>query len=69
LIWAVILLLAVKIVVQLQQIFAINLRMPTLFEHPTVAALATHIETTRWATAPQADGMANDDTDFEEGEL
>jgi acyl carrier protein len=62
-------LLAVQIVVQLQQVFAINLRMPALFEHPTVAALATHIETIRWATAPQADGMANDDIDFEEGEL
>jgi acyl carrier protein len=62
-------LLAVQIVVQLQQVFAINLRMPALFEHPTVAALATYIETIRWATAPQADGMANDDIDFEEGEL
>jgi acyl carrier protein len=63
-------LLAVQIVVQLQQVFAINLRMPALFEHPTVATLATHIETIRWAAAPPSTTMtAADDADFEEGEL
>ncbi len=62
-------LLAVQIVVQLQQVFDINLRMPALFEHPTVAALAAHIETIRWATAPQIDDMTGIDADFEEGEL
>lgn len=62
-------LLAVQIVVQLQQVFAINLRMPALFEHPTVATLATHIETIRWAAAPSAAATTADDTDFEEGEL
>lgn len=61
-------LLAVQIVVQLQQVFAINLRMPALFEHPTVATLASHIETIRWAAAPPA-MAADDDADFEEGEL
>jgi len=62
-------LLAVQIVVQLQQVFAINLRMPALFEHPTVATLATHIETIRWAAAPPTAVMTADDADFEEGEL
>jgi hypothetical protein len=62
-------LLAVQIVVQLQQVFAINLRMPALFEHSTVAALAAHIETIRWAAAPSAAATTADDSDFEEGEL
>ncbi|WP_008315086.1 non-ribosomal peptide synthetase [Leptolyngbya sp. PCC 6406] len=63
-------LLAVQIVVQLQQVFAINLRMPALFEHPTVATLASHIETICWAAATPATAMtADDDADFEEGEL
>ncbi|NEQ43671.1 MAG: amino acid adenylation domain-containing protein [Leptolyngbya sp. SIOISBB] len=62
-------LLAVQIVVQLQQVFAINLRMPALFEHPTVATLATYIETIRWAAPPPTTAMTTDDADFEEGEL
>jgi len=61
-------LLAIQVISRLRQAFQVELPLPSLFRVPTVAGLAEHIETIRWAAE---DLPAHSDTmgDYEEGEL
>ncbi len=60
-------LLAIQAVARLRQSFQIDLSVRDMFEQPTVAALAEHIETLSWAA--RIPGLAAPAADYEEGEL
>jgi amino acid adenylation domain-containing protein len=62
-------LLAIQIVSRLRQILQIEILLPNLFELPTIADLATRIETLRWAASSQSSEIDETDEDYEEGEL
>jgi acyl carrier protein len=63
-------LMVAQMVSRLRDIFSLELPVRTLFENPTVAELAEHIEKIRWGTqkhpGPAPDGAGED---LEEGEV
>lgn len=75
-------LIALKLVAHLQKRLNANLKISTIYDQPTVAALAEHVETIRWLAEGQAssstteaittetiDGAEDGDLEFEEGAL
>jgi acyl-CoA synthetase (AMP-forming)/AMP-acid ligase II/acyl carrier protein len=62
-------LLATQIMSQLRQAFQVVLPMPSLFEAPTVADLARHVETVRWAQQTLCASATTIAPDREEGAL
>jgi acyl carrier protein len=62
-------LLGIQVVSRLRQALQVELLMSTLFQLPTVAALAERIETLRWASQGAATAQSDLADDDEEGEL
>ncbi len=61
-------LLATRVLARVQQAFNLRLPMRAIFDAPTIAALAAHVHTVRWASAP-ADARTEDSEMREEIEL
>lgn len=63
-------LLAVRVAARLLQSTGIEIPVRSLFDHPTIAELAAHVEELRWASAAVAGSAADPDgEDREEGSL
>ncbi len=54
-------LIALKLIARLQDALGMNLQIRTLYDEPTVSALAQYVETVRWLEV----GVIDDDADFE----
>ncbi|HEY0606891.1 MAG TPA: phosphopantetheine-binding protein, partial [Herpetosiphonaceae bacterium] len=59
-------LLATQVIARIRELFQLELAVRTLFEHPTIAGLAQHIEQQQWSTADSgAAGEADDEEEWE----
>ena len=62
-------LLATQVLSRLRERFGVDLSLETIFEFPTIAGLAAHLEMLQWATESQHSALETLDGDREEVEF
>lgn len=62
-------LLAIKVAVRVLQAFGVEVQVRSLFDHPTVEALAAHVEELQWAQQALGGSRTEAGEEREEGSL